>query len=83
MARVRFCTCRSLKLYFVLRMYGAEKLRAYLRHHIALAQVRVCSVWDVGKGDDKGKAVLQAPAEEQVGAVAARGSAAAGKAPGL
>ncbi|KXZ45278.1 hypothetical protein GPECTOR_56g374 [Gonium pectorale] len=28
---------RSLKLYFVLRMYGAEKLRAYLRHHIALA----------------------------------------------
>ncbi|KAG2449038.1 hypothetical protein HYH02_005790 [Chlamydomonas schloesseri] len=28
---------RSLKLYFLLRMYGAEKLRSYLRHHIALA----------------------------------------------
>ncbi|KAG2444680.1 hypothetical protein HXX76_001424 [Chlamydomonas incerta] len=28
---------RSLKLYFLLRMYGAEKIRAYLRHHIALA----------------------------------------------
>ena len=29
--------CRALKLFFVLRMYGAEKLRAYIRHHIALA----------------------------------------------
>lgn len=28
---------RSLKLYFLLRMYGAEFIRAYLRHHIALA----------------------------------------------
>jgi glutamate/tyrosine decarboxylase-like PLP-dependent enzyme len=30
--------CRSLKLFFVLRTYGAEKLREYVRHHIALAQ---------------------------------------------
>lgn len=29
---------RSLKLYFVLRQYGAESLREYLRHHMALAQ---------------------------------------------
>ncbi|GFR39957.1 hypothetical protein Agub_g35, partial [Astrephomene gubernaculifera] len=29
---------RSLKLYFVLRMYGATALRTYLRHHMALAQ---------------------------------------------
>jgi len=28
---------RSLKLFFVLRCYGAEKLRAYIRHHCALA----------------------------------------------
>jgi len=28
---------RSLKLYFVLRMYGREALQAYLRHHLALA----------------------------------------------
>ncbi|GLC76482.1 hypothetical protein PLESTF_001786000 [Pleodorina starrii] len=35
---------RSLKLYFVLRMYGAEKLRSYLRHHIALAQVFAAAV---------------------------------------
>lgn len=28
---------RSLKLFFVMRMYGAERLRAYVRHHIALA----------------------------------------------
>ncbi|KAG2493805.1 hypothetical protein HYH03_008024 [Edaphochlamys debaryana] len=28
---------RSLKLYFVLRMYGAEGLRSFLRHHTALA----------------------------------------------
>lgn len=31
-------SCRSLKLYFVLRQYGAESLREYLRHHMALAQ---------------------------------------------
>ncbi|GIM15937.1 hypothetical protein Vretimale_18591 [Volvox reticuliferus] len=35
---------RSLKLYFVLRMYGSEKLRSYLRHHIALAQVFAAAV---------------------------------------
>ena len=29
---------RSLKMYFVLRMYGAESLRRYIRHHVALAQ---------------------------------------------
>lgn len=29
---------RSLKLWFVMRMYGAEKLQAMLRHHIALGQ---------------------------------------------
>ncbi|KAL6764535.1 aromatic-aminoacid decarboxylase [Haematococcus lacustris] len=28
---------RALKLFFVLRMYGADKLRGYVRHHIALA----------------------------------------------
>ena len=28
---------RALKLWFVLRTYGGEGLRAYLRHHIALA----------------------------------------------
>ncbi len=28
---------RSLKLWFVLRMYGVERLQAYVRHHIALA----------------------------------------------
>lgn len=37
---------RSLKLYFVLRMYGSQALQAYIRHHLALAdwlvqQVRV------------------------------------------
>lgn len=39
---------RSLKLFFVLRCYGAQKLRAYIRHHCALAawfaqQVRLCA----------------------------------------
>ena len=29
---------RSLKLYFVMRMYGAESLRLYIRHHVALSQ---------------------------------------------
>jgi glutamate/tyrosine decarboxylase-like PLP-dependent enzyme len=29
---------RALKLYFLLRMYGAESLRRYIRHHVALAQ---------------------------------------------
>lgn len=29
---------RSLKLFFVLRMYGEQQIQAYLRHHIALAQ---------------------------------------------
>ena len=29
---------RALKLWFVLRTYGAEKLKAYLRHHISLAE---------------------------------------------
>mmetsp|Transcript_11451 Transcript_11451/g.20219 ORF Transcript_11451/g.20219 Transcript_11451/m.20219 type:complete len:510 (-) Transcript_11451:379-1908(-) len=29
---------RSLKLYFVLRMYGRQKLREYVRHHMHLAQ---------------------------------------------
>lgn len=29
---------RSLKLFFVLRMYGAESLRQYVRHHVALAR---------------------------------------------
>ena len=24
-------------MYFVMRMYGAEKLRQYIRHHIAIA----------------------------------------------
>uniref|UniRef100_A0A7S0RGG5 Aromatic-L-amino-acid decarboxylase n=1 Tax=Chlamydomonas leiostraca TaxID=1034604 RepID=A0A7S0RGG5_9CHLO len=28
---------RSLKLFFVLRLYGAEKLRQYVSHHMALA----------------------------------------------
>jgi hypothetical protein len=28
---------RSLKLFFVLRMFGAEALRGYVRHHVALA----------------------------------------------
>jgi len=28
---------RALKLWFVLRTYGAEGLRGYLRHHISLA----------------------------------------------
>ena len=32
------CFYRSLKLYFVMRMYGAESLRRYIRHHVALAQ---------------------------------------------
>lgn len=31
------CSHRSLKLFFVLRMYGAEKMRTYISHHIALA----------------------------------------------
>ena len=29
---------RALKLWFVLRSYGTEKLKAYLRHHISLAE---------------------------------------------
>ncbi len=29
---------RALKLFFVLRTYGAERLREYVRHHIALAE---------------------------------------------
>lgn len=28
---------RSLKLYFVLRMYGQKPLQQYIRHHLALA----------------------------------------------
>jgi hypothetical protein len=28
---------RALKLWMVLRMYGAEKLRALIRHHCAMA----------------------------------------------
>ncbi|CAK0780080.1 hypothetical protein CVIRNUC_004931 [Coccomyxa viridis] len=30
---------RSLKLFFVLRMYGKHKLQQYLRHHIALGEL--------------------------------------------
>ncbi|EFJ40155.1 hypothetical protein VOLCADRAFT_108307 [Volvox carteri f. nagariensis] len=41
---VSLTTTLSLKLYFVLRMYGAEKLRSYLRHHIAMAQVFAAEV---------------------------------------
>lgn len=29
---------RSLKLWFVLRMYGADKLQGLVRHHIALGE---------------------------------------------
>eukprot|EP00164_Ancoracysta_twista_P005632 GFYU01007722.1.p1 GENE.GFYU01007722.1~~GFYU01007722.1.p1 ORF type:complete len:495 (+),score=144.96 GFYU01007722.1:79-1563(+) len=29
---------RSLKLWFVLRMYGAEGLRSYIRHHVKMAE---------------------------------------------
>lgn len=30
--------CRSLKLWFVLRFYGASGLRLYIRSHVALAK---------------------------------------------
>ena len=32
---------RALKLWFVLRTYGAEGLRAYIRHHLALTDAFV------------------------------------------
>lgn len=48
---------RSLKLWFVMRMYGAEKLQQMIRHHIALGewfaqQVRCCGTQSAGDKDD-------------------------------
>ncbi len=40
---------RALKLWFVLRYYGAEGIRAHLRRHIALAQEFAC--WVEGEPD--------------------------------